>query len=73
MTKSHKYKILTEDEKRGNWIDRSEFIDLMRMAYHRNRQIYGWLKGIYEYLENEKFDESLIDKNKKSNKRRIKN
>ena len=68
---ANKYKILTENEKRGDWIHKFQFVDLMKLAYSRNRKTYEWLKNIYEFLEDEKFDESLVNNNKKSITRRI--
>ena len=67
----NRYKILTEDEKKGDWLDRADLMELMKICYHRNLKMYKLLKSMYEYLEDEKFDESRLNRNKKPLMRRI--
>jgi len=69
-----KYKLLTPDEKKGAWWSRDDYLGLMRVCRTRSDKLYRKLVEDYEFLEGEKFDESLIcNKKQADNKRFIEN
>lgn len=58
------FKLKTEDEKKGVWINEKEFLDIMNILYERNKKLYNKLKSDYEFLTNNKFNEEWIRKKK---------
>lgn len=55
-----RYKLLTEDSKNGVWISEFNYIKLIQMSYKRNMKLSKELISNYEFLENKKFDYSLV-------------
>lgn len=55
-----RYKITTEDNKKGVWISELTLIKIIQMSYTRNKKICKSLIEDYEYLEGKKFDYNLI-------------
>lgn len=60
------FKIKTEDEKRGVWLNEREYLDVMNILYERNQKLYKKFKSDYEFLTNKKFNEEWIRKKKLS-------
>lgn len=55
-----KYKIINEEKKVGTWITSYDLINLIKIVGNRNTKYKKRLIQIYEYLEDEKFDEDLL-------------
>lgn len=57
---ANKYKLISEDERKGVWINEIELLDIIKVCYNRNKGLYIKLVADYEYLEGKTFDPSLI-------------
>jgi len=55
-----KYKLITEDTRKGVWITEIDLIKLIKLCHIRNNKMYLKLVEHYEFLENKKFDEELL-------------
>lgn len=61
-----KYKLINEKLNKGVWVRTTDLLQLIKICYDRNNTYYKKLIEWYEYLENEKFELELINKNEKN-------
>lgn len=55
-----RFKLITEDTKKGVWMSELTLIKLIQMTYSRNRKLSKELISNYEYLQGKPFDYSLV-------------
>lgn len=62
-----RYKIINEKTNKGDWLESEDLIKLIKLCDKRNTGMKKQLIEMYEFLENEKFNEEWIKGKKKLN------
>lgn len=55
-----KFKLITEDEKLGVWIEEIDLLKIIKILKYRNKPLYKSIVKKYENLTEKKFSEGVL-------------